>query len=1570
MKQSANLPNKYLTQTVAITQKINQIFLSQEDIDKQTLKLCHLLADELYYGFVWIAIFNDEGLQHFNFAGQQTTADELKKILDKENQHPYTQNVQQYILCNKQLTEYANLIAPLTITPFYGGLIGVIFHEEETQSILAQQQFIALSQHIALALSTSQKKDDANHDGTLPTSFQHTHWNISSQHKQLIDSLPHPLLLVQNSITIYANPVFYSLFGFSKEEIIGENISKFISNEEIEKTLQQNKASYSNKALSIQYETQAKLKSGQRIDIILNIVPINYNNLPTMQILIQDITKQKNTIDQLKKSEDKASFLAKSTFEGIVIHKNGVILNANDAFLKLTGYSRNEAIGSNLLDYLHNDEEKALVVERMMQDSVKPYTVTGTTKNKQFFTAEIEAKNVIHNGEQVRIVALRDVTERMNLLHQIAKSEQRLNTLLGNLPGMAYTCKLNSHWDMQFISEGCFDLLGYTPAEITNSKLTYNDLIHPDDRDYVRNAVKNAVHNNEVFELEYRIITKTGETKWVWEKGRQINPNQGSLLDGFVLDITERKQAEDALRKFKTISDKALYGSLINDPEGNILYINNYFAKIHGYTPSELIGKHISIFHNTTQHKKAKQLMEMALKTGHLEAIEIEHTHKNGAVIPMLKSLSYIYNEKSQLAYVATTAFDLTETKKAQTHLKKSEKKFRSIFENKGTATAIIDTNSNFLKVNSQCTKLLGYSTEEFEKGMKWIDIAHPEDLPKMLAQQELRKSNPQKALAAYEIRLISKDKSIKHVLLYIDIIPETNERVVSVVDITEREIAEQNLKTSEERLKSYLQNAPYAIFIANQNGEYLHVNPYAEALTGYSSKELLERKLQDILPEQDKLAAEKSFMLMVKKGNPIDIETGFITKKGEKRRWHIKAVKISEKRFLGYANDITQRKKDETRLHQLLHDQNIILNNDPTLIIFKDTNNNILRITKTVAEFTGLPKEQIEGKHSSVIYLNMANTFYQDDLEVIRTGKPKLGIIERIVTANGSIHWLLTNKVPYAEKNAKITGIIVFSTDITQLKTFEDELLEKNKQLRLEKEKAQESEEKHRFLFENMTHGVIYINNSGDIDYINHAAASILCLDPSNLKGINTLIPPWEIVNEDGSPCPNNMLPTFRTINSGKSIEKEVLGIYMPTIQEYRWVNINCIPKLAAKSDKPEKVIVTFEDISFLKKKENELKKAKEKAEESDRLKSAFLSNMSHEIRTPMNGIIGFTELLKEPNLTGETQKKYIDIIQRSGQRMTNTINDLINISKIESGMEITQIAEVDIANIVSELYQFFKPEANKKGIQLIQVNGSTSSLSTMHTDADKLISILTNLIKNAIKFTHTGTITIHFNLSEKECNFEISDTGIGISSKRQEAVFDRFVQADIEDVKVYEGSGLGLSIAKEYVNMLNGVISLESEEGKGTKFYVKIPNMEQNTQISTEKQEARTDSKPEEPKRIKILVAEDDDTSYAFLEVVLSEITEDIIRAENGEEAVELCRNNPELNIILMDIKMPVMNGLDATLKIREFNPNIMIIAQTAYAMKEDVKKTFEVGCNDYISKPIDRNLLIKKILRLTRG
>ncbi|HLO59253.1 MAG TPA: response regulator [Bacteroidales bacterium] len=396
---------------------------------------------------------------------------------------------------------------------------------------------------------------------------------------------------------------------------------------------------------------------------------------------------------------------------------------------------------------------------------------------------------------------------------------------------------------------------------------------------------------------------------------------------------------------------------------------------------------------------------------------------------------------------------------------------------------------------------------------------------------------------------------------------------------------------------------------------------------------------------------------------------------------------------------------------------------------------------------------------------------------------------------------------------------------------------------------------------------------------------------------------------------------------------------------------------------DEDGRTVRTFgitQDITEIKKAEKELVNAKDKAEESDRLKTAFLHNISHEIRTPMNAIVGFSTLLSESNANTEKQKSYTDIIIESSEKLLSVISDIIDISNIDANIVDISKTEVTINSLVKETCeQFFKKAQERKIV--LTFHSELEEDFRIATDLSKLTQILSNLIDNAIKFTYDGTINVHCKKTDKFIEFSITDTGIGIAEEECERIFERFYQVKTGVTRPYEGTGLGLAIAKAYTQILGGKIWMSSEISIGTSFFFTVPfeqitgNLETSNNYITDQlifSEEKT-----------ILVAEDIESNFRLIEHFLSEANVKIIWALNGQEALDRVFTNNKIDLILMDIKLPVLDGYAVTRMIREAGINVPIIAQTAYT--DDKEKAIEAGCSGYILKPYNRKKFYSAIL-----
>ena len=669
---------------------------------------------------------------------------------------------------------------------------------------------------------------------------------------------------------------------------------------------------------------------------------------------------------------------------------------------------------------------------------------------------------------------------------------------------------------------------------------------------------------------------------------------------------------------------------------------------------------------------------------------------------------------------------------------------------------------------------------------------------------------------------------------------------------------------------------------------------------------------------------------------------------------------------------EIEVRKKAEQTLTESRKKYKNLYNSIRDAILVADTERNIIDCNPAFTDLFGYSLDEVKGQKTV--------TVYQSEKEFKKMGEALKNYKGNAKDFLHTIHYKKkdgtvfpgeTNVYYLEDKNGAVTGFIGLIRDVT-------ERVKAQKELEKSKEKAE--------IYLNISAEIIIsLNTEGKIVLLNDSGYQLLGYTKGELAGkdwFSTCIPKKEQKKSKN---------IFHSAMKGE-IEsvKQVEGDIVTESGEQRtilWHN----SLLRDNNNEIKGILSSGEDITERKKTEQklivltnelqtknkeleatnaELEKAKEKAEESDKLKSAFLANMSHEIRTPMNGIMGFTDLLRKPELKGDEQQKFIDIIQESGNRMLNIIDELVNIAWIEAGQVEVNKEEVNLNNIIDELYTFFSYETRKKGLNLEVYKGLPDTESEIFTDKTKLNQILSNLAKNAIKFTNEGKVAFGYTKKENTLIFYVEDTGVGISADQKEKIFERFRQEDLTISREHEGAGLGLSISKAYIEMLGGKIWLETEKNKGTTFFFTIPIEQKQIEKGAEHEEPLKMKNENLPKHITILVAEDDPVSQALIEELIAGEDISAIHAENGKEVIEKIEENPHIDLVLMDIKMPDMDGYKATKIIKEKYPSIPVVAQTAFASKADREKAYDAGCDEYIAKPVNKHEFFKILNTLLKN
>jgi len=598
-------------------------------------------------------------------------------------------------------------------------------------------------------------------------------------------------------------------------------------------------------------------------------------------------------------------------------------------------------------------------------------------------------------------------------------------------------------------------------------------------------------------------------------------------------------------------------------------------------------------------------------------------------------------------------------------------------------------------------------------------------------------------------------------------------------------------------------------------------------------------------------------------------------------------------------------------------------------------------KFIKTNPEFTrivGYSKEELADKTVFDITidddLEMTRAFYLD----VQRDQPKSAEIQkRYRHKDGHPVWvLLTISLVKDDANQPIF-YVAHVRDFSRRKKDEDSILKLSKSV------------------EQSPVMVAITDLNGIIDYVNPKLEEVTGYNNCELKGETFRI------LKSGLQPPEFYETLWKTISSGNVWKGEICN--RKKSGELYWESAT-ISTINNSQMKPIYYLAIKEDITQWKRMERNLIEAKELAEASDRLKSAFLANISHEIRTPMNGILGFAELLTDVTLSRQEQMDYIQVIQRSGNQLLAIVEDILDISTIEAGQMKIRSETFELAPLLEDLrlLTLTRIEQNRKNIKVL-LDLPASPVQRIRTDKLHLIQILQNLVVNAVKFTHFGEIRIGYREDGTFLEFFVKDTGIGIEKAAFETIFERFRQENDSVNRVYGGTGLGLSIAKGLVELMGGSISVDSTPGEGSCFTFRIPlhrDGQQSPDIENNLELTQCTGQT-------VLVVEDVDENYAVLRQYLLKINLKPIRAQNGQECLTICQESPLPRLILMDLKLPDANGLDITRKVLAQHPHLPIVAQTAFAADNDRIACLEAGCRAFISKPISFHLLRETLCKL---
>jgi PAS domain S-box-containing protein len=898
-----------------------------------------------------------------------------------------------------------------------------------------------------------------------------------------------------------------------------------------------------------------------------------------------------------------------------------------------------------------------------------------------------------------------------------------------------------------------------------------------------------------------------------------------------------------------------------------------------------------------------------------------------------------------------------------------SETLFQQAFDLAATGMCIVELDGKVQKPNAAFCRLLGYTEEEL-KLLYFNDFTYPDDLH--LGQEFLRKlTKGEIETAAFEKRYIAKSKKTIFAFVSVSLVRNDLNRpkffITHLIDLTERKRAEANMLENDKLYETFMNSTTDLAYLKNEKLQYLMTNRQQQEFFNKSDAEISGKTDFELMTPDNAVNCRKSDLTVLETLQMIISTEVYGDKIYETRKFPVR-LKEGKTGVGAFIRDVTEQINSRHELQKLSQ----VVEQSPASIIVTDTDGFIEYVNPATCHISGYSSEELLGEKPGILSSGeMKEEEHKEMWDALKAGNEWKGEFQNR-KKNGELYIDRASISPLKNQKNEITHYLSIQEDVTERK--QNELIQRVL-FNISKQAFETNDIQHLLdivrnelsvlidtsnfyvAFYDEDTGMLtsaYVDDERDTittwpaeksltGYVIRHNKSLLLKHNDFLKFIET--GEVELVGADSE----IWLGVPLTVN-GKPYGAFVVQDYQNpnAYSENEMKMLEFIASQVSLSIQRQKSII-------------EIQHALDKAESSNRLKTAFINNISHEIRTPLNGILGFSEMINTQNSTPEDNELFYTVIKKSSKRLLNTVNGYMDIAMLVSGTMELRRHSSNLEKLCEEIYNDFIEVCTFKGLELKFHKTNTNNTLILNTDFEKLRKILTHLIDNAIKFTPKGSILFGYTLNDKDIEFYISDTGSGIKKDALNIIFEAFMQADVSSTRGYEGSGLGLSIAYGMVKLLGGNLWVDTEKDKGSTFYFNLPLAENQIltpQKISEKARKEVSAKP------LILVAEDDDSNYKYIEIVLQYASYHVKRAQDGFEAVDYCRKHPDVSLVLMDIKMPSMDGFEATRQIRSFSPQLPIIALSAHVTTEDENAAFAAGCTDYVTKPVSKSRLLEII------
>ncbi len=1127
------------------------------------------------------------------------------------------------------------------------------------------------------------------------------------------------------------------------------------------------------------------------------------------------------------------------------------------------------------------------------------------------------------------------------------EQEEKLRQIVSNIDG-AFWLMSSDKQEMLYMSPNFENIIGKPAERIVGNMEAFMELVHEEDREEGIKAYTEFLKTGN-YAMDYRIRRPDGNIMWVHSKAFPVKNEQGNIIRyaGIIQDITGKKTAETESKE-RTERLNAVLSAipdmfLVIDKDGFFMDVIATDPSKLLVPPDQVIGKSLHDMFSPDEAKRQLGFYQKCLQEKKLTVFEYQVALDNQ--IMSFEARLNPLNDGTILAIVR----DITEAKHLQESYKE-ELDFRQfLFHSNKDGMVTLNNDHKVVDANESFCTMLGYSNDEIKSMHTW-------DFDAIATEKDIKTGFDisLKLDTTFESRHRRKDGSVYDVEVSARSFHWKGERLVICTcrDITGRKRMEQETmeakgiaEANQRRFEEITEYAGEFVWEVDKNGIFTYANPAVERMLGYKPEELVGKvNSYDLFPENIRTRIQKEVARLTAAKAPIsELESVMISKSGQRVYVITNGIPVldADGELIGYRGsdrDVTDRRRAEIALKESEEKYRRLAYNLQAGIVVHNADTSITFSNKEASSLLGLTADQLSGRkaeHPDWYFLNKQGEKVKTDEYpvnvVFSTNKPLMNKTFGIAHPEKNIvKWVLVNAFPEYDQQGQIDQVVVTFINITKIK---------------------EAEEKFRIVANNTYNWEFWESPEGKFLYHSPACREITGYSPEELyEDINMfldLIHPDDRQgyldhHKDAKQDHKKRTHYFRIITPGGKT-KHIEHLCRPVFDDHnnflgvRGTNVDITERVEAK----EKLV-----------------KAMEKAEEASRLKTAFIDNISHEIRTPLNGIIGFGQLIAQPNLTSDERMSYYKTLQKSTDRLIQTVTDFMDISKIASGNMAVTTKHFSLKSVLNEQFERVSGLCASKGIDVgLDIPQEISNL-TLRSDDELLRKALGHLLDNAVKFSDKGTISLGYRVKDQSAEVFVKDQGKGIDKEQLEKIFEPFVQEDLRMTRGYEGSGLGLAIIQGIAKLLGGKAWARSEKGKGSAFYLSIPYDEKqgpDAQALSGSYAKQTVDNP------LILVAEDDDSNYALMEIILEQQGYDILHAKNGKEAVDLCRSNPDIHLVLMDIKMPVMNGLDATRHIREIRSDLPVVAVTAYLRSGDEHLIRDAGCEECCQKPFTKEKLL---------